>query len=177
MTGSDQIAFNEKWIAQTNGAVLHYSPSRSTAWMGTFIKTEDMWGGITYNPTNLVGTQDLNFARFYTPSPGQAAQVVGQLTSSSATGAVSVLSKLGPTGAGQNGNYIIVWASKTGADWTWHAIGYAHVTTPYSAQYPVWYYVGTATDTYGYVVVCAVSTTGGQVTYNDILADCVYFDY
>jgi hypothetical protein len=133
-------------------------------------------GRVTYNPTNLVGTANLNYARFYTPLNGEAAQVVGQL-SSPMNGRVNVLAKLGPTGAGQNGNYLVVWGSESGADWTWHSIGFAQVTHPYSAQSPVYYYVGTTSAIYGYVTVSAVTTTGGVDTYNDILADCIYFNF
>jgi len=50
-----------------------------------FEKIHQREGGVTYKPSNLAGIPDFNFAWFYTPSSGQAAQVVGQLTSSSAT--------------------------------------------------------------------------------------------
>lgn len=116
---------------------------------------------------NSTPTADLNDARFFTPLEGEAAQVVGQL-SSPMNGRVNVLAKLGPTGAGQNGNYLV--------DWTWSSIGYAHVTQPYS-QSPVYYYVGTTSTVYGCVTVSAVTTTGGDDTYNDVLADAVYYNF
>jgi hypothetical protein len=43
---AEQIAFNQKSAAQTNGTVLHSSQSLSIAYMSTFIKTEDLWGGL-----------------------------------------------------------------------------------------------------------------------------------
>lgn len=173
---AEQIAVNQKSAAQTNGKGLVSSQMLQIAYMSTFIRTEDLWGGVTYNPTGLVGTGDFNYAQFYTPSLNQAAQVVGQL-SSPMNGRVNILAKLGPTGAGHTGNYLVVWGSVTGADWTWHSIGYAQVTQPYSAQYPVYYYVGTTLTTYGYVTVSAVTTMGPLCIYNDVLADAVFYNF
>lgn len=171
---AEQIAFNQKSATQTDSTVS--SQSLSIAYMSTYLRSEDLWGGVTYNPSNVAGTADFNYARFYTPSLNQAAQVVGQL-SSPMNGRVNILAKLGPTGAGHTGNYLVVWGSETGADWTWHSIGYAQVTQPYSSPYAVYYYVGTTMTVYSYVTVSAVTTMGPMDVYNDVLADAVYYNF
>jgi len=53
-----------------------------------------LYGGVSSNRSNLLGRADLASARFQVPGSGQAAQIVGELSSSSATGQVSVLAKL-----------------------------------------------------------------------------------
>ncbi|MDR2699488.1 MAG: hypothetical protein LBC12_01500 [Nitrososphaerota archaeon] len=149
--------------------------------MGMFIGTEDLGGGGTTNPTNVVGPADGNFARFYTPSLYRAAQVIGMLSSGVGTGTVKILAKLGPTSVTYSPrNLVSVWASQTGADWTWDRIGGAVVTAVNSGS-PSWYTIGTTLTVYSYVVIevntltAASPPSPGAVIYNDVLVDCVEF--
>lgn len=181
----NQLILKQKCIASTNGAVLN-KPLVATdtgSYMSQHLWDEQFGGGTVYQDTNIVGLIDYAYTRFYTPDWSQGndggASVIGQLSSASSSGQVYVVSKLGPTGAGQNGNYVIVYGSnnpygESQSEWLANEIGYAQVTTPNDYTNAPYVFVGTTSNTYSYVCVGCV-TMGGSCTYNDVLADCVWF--
>ena len=78
--------------------------------MQTFIGTQTSGGGYVTNPTNLQRAPDGNFAGFRCLSVGQTTNAYRRLTSNTAHGTVYVKTKLGPTGAGKTGNYVMAGA-------------------------------------------------------------------
>ncbi len=119
---SEQIALNQKRIAETNGAVLNFKLSTITSGscMSQYLYNEAWNGGVVYNPANLEDLVDYTYAEFYTPNLNQTAAIVGQMSSTNAGGDVYIASKLGPNGAGHTGNIFNVWVSNSSAqygDW------------------------------------------------------------
>lgn len=172
--------------ATTNGNNSKTNPeiSQDTTWVSTFDRTEVGPSGSDsrlYSPTNLLGTPDGNCAEFLTPSSGDVASDVCQMSGNSA-GTVNFYGALGPTGAGKTGNYIVIEVSNDlYADMsTWIAgfVGYAQVTTNNIALYTV----GMAPEVFNYISVGAVVMEGPpqypfpntQDLYNDVLVDAVY---
>jgi len=169
---AEQIAFNEKRIAETENVVLKPDRTQQTTdHLKTFIRAENWGCGQVINPTNMIGvSNNRDFTRFLTTGENQHATVVAKL-SATTTGDVYVVGKLGSTGAGKNGNYVMVWGSETGVNDTWDYIGHTKITT----TGPELLYVGTAQKPYLYVTVGCNTYTSRAVTYNDIELDCVYF--
>jgi hypothetical protein len=177
-----QIELKEERIAATNGAVLNYKPSgsRSASYMSDYLYKEEFGGGRIYNPSNMEGAIDYNFARFYTPDEDQGASIVGNMSNPTSTGDVYVVAKLGPTGSGQNGNYVLVYGAydpyeENQTVWLENFIGYAEITYPYSWPGAPYVYIGSTSNEYPSVSVGVTTVMGGECTYNDVLGDIVYF--
>jgi hypothetical protein len=138
-------------------------------------ESEDLYGGVTCDPANVIGSSDGAFARFYTPNTGQGAAAICRVGGTAPSGSVvSLVAKLGPTGWGRTGNYIMVWGSTTGAILgTWDWIGAAQITTPNNTNYPVWYPIGYTDKAYPHITVGTNTMMGPFVVYNDIMVDCV----
>jgi hypothetical protein len=178
-----QIELKQERMESNNAAVLNLNPSvllSTTSYLSYLTKIEPIGGGQVINPNGIVGnTLNQDFTRFYTPGLNQGAGVAGRLSSDYASGDVYICGKLGPTGAGKTGNYLIVWGSNTGADWSWEPIGYTHIVYPYN---PPWYmpssayhYVGYTSNTYKYAAVGCNTMMGEECVYNDVMADMIQF--
>lgn len=169
-----QIELREKMIADTNGAVLKFQPSALTStpsYLTYLTKIEPLYGGQVINPYGILGGSiNYDATRFLTTGLGQGAGIAGKLSSDYAFGQVYVFGKIGPTGPGHVGNYIIVWGSNTGADWSWVPIGYSQLSTWWA-----YYYVGYTSTTYKYAAVGCNTMMGDQCVYNDLLADMLWF--
>ncbi|MDR0493543.1 MAG: hypothetical protein LBH74_07910 [Nitrososphaerota archaeon] len=191
-----QLELNEKQAVQIDAAAMQDKLTRANAYMGTYIKHEDMGGGVSSNRTNLLGGVDGNFARFYTPSASQAAQIIGELsstftTSSSHTAELNIVAKKGPSSSNPpsgvtNYNRVTVWVNETMEDWKWKPVGTTSIiTTPNNATYIQWYRVGTLSisGTWKNVVVETNTLIGsnppapGATQYNDVMVDCIVFTY
>jgi len=80
---AEQIILKMERIKETNGAILNpNSTTRTTAYLNTLVRTEDIGGGSTTTPSNALKGPDSKYARFYTPSSGQATTVVATTTTS-----------------------------------------------------------------------------------------------
>jgi hypothetical protein len=178
-----QIELKQERIEATNGAVLNFEPLAllsTPSYLIYLTKIEPLYGGQVINPNGIVGGSiNRDLTRFYTPGLGQGASVAGRLSSNYASGDVYVVGKLGPTGAGHTGNYLIVWGSNTGADWSWEPIGYTHIVYPYNPPYwmpsSAYHYVGYTSNTYKYAAVGCNTMMGDQCVYNDVMADMLWF--
>lgn len=173
----NQLKLNEEHIAD----IKDPSGTKSGSYMSQLLDTEIYGTGATiYNPSYIVGSSyDYNFARFYTPNTSSGASVVGQMSSSTAHGSVLIAAKLGPTGDGQNGNYFTVFGNDDpdpdDPDWWDNFIGYAEVTYPYEDYGSSNVYIGYTSNEYPYVAVGCTTSMGGNCTYNDIMADRIWF--
>ena len=186
-----QLALKQERIESTKGAVLNFQPSEqsyqdsgtpSAGYMSQFIAPEEEFdGGQVTNPTYIEGFQDYNYVRFLTPYfdppyTQSGASIKGQMNLH-VTGDVYVPAKLGPTGAEQNGNYLIVYGSNNPdaslQEWVYGFIGCEEVTYPngwYNAPYV---YIGYTSNVYKYMSIGCVNM-GGSCTYNDVLADAIW---
>jgi hypothetical protein len=184
----EQIQLKNQRIAETSNSILTFDPSRVTAQaslnpastmsttyrMSTYLWKEEISGGTVTDGAHMTGSQDYSYTRFYTPSLNQGASVAGELSSTHSKGDVYVVGKLGPTGAGHTGNYLIVYGSNSTTDWTWVPIGYSQIGT-----YDSYYYVGNTGSgrVYRYISVGANTMMGSMDVYNDIYGDSVYLTY
>src|SRR5208337_1784319 len=174
----NQVAINQQHIASANEVALNVSPlSNSGSYVSLYMPPPELWptGGpeSVTNPGAIVGWPwDDNCARFYTPlsNPAEGASVVGEMSSSNSQGYIYVIAKLGPTGLGQNGNYVIMWEYVNGA---WESIGYGRPTATYS-MYPGYVYIGYVTQPFQYTSIGVTTAFGGVDTYNDVDVDCVW---
>jgi len=169
---AEQMAINEKYKAQLD-TTFGNGQTRATASLSA-VNIEEINGGHVYDAQNIIGTQNLAYTRFLTTGLNQGASVYGSMTNPSAKGTVSIAAKMGPTGAGQSGNYVIVWGSQTGAlHGTWDYIGKTQIPT----SGPLILYVGYTTTSYPYIAVGTNTMMGGSVTYNDVMVDCITFTW
>jgi hypothetical protein len=127
-----QLINSESNSVAKNGAI-HPNIYYQNTWISSYIRNESGSGGYLFNPYSMVGsTDDGYFAEFYTPYIGSYASFVGQMNDNSA-GALQFYGKLGPNGAGQIGNIIVMEvANDPDATWdTWMSgfVGFAQVTT------------------------------------------------
>lgn len=171
---ANQIRLNQERITSTNGAVQHFSPMTGSSYLSSVVYTYMYGTGAVYNPNAIVGLIDYNFARLYTPNLDDEAFIIGQMTSANA-GDVYFVSKLGPTGAQHTGNYLIGFGSNDpyAPMGQWNFIGYAQITWPYYWPKAPYVYIGTASQTFRYIAVCAWAA-GGLDPYNDVLVDCIW---
>ncbi|MEM4504910.1 MAG: hypothetical protein QXE94_02445 [Candidatus Bathyarchaeia archaeon] len=175
---ANQLRLNQERIKSTNGAVLHPSTLAGSACLLSVIYSYTYGTGAVYNPNAIVGWIDYNFARLYTPNLDDEAFMIGQMSSANAGGDVYFVSKLGPTTVGKEnmaGNYLIGFVSNDpyAPMEQWIFIGYAKITWPYYWPKAPYVYIGTASQTFSYIAVCAWAA-GGLDPYNDVLVDCVY---
>ncbi|MDR0797558.1 MAG: hypothetical protein LBE70_02405 [Nitrososphaerota archaeon] len=176
-----QLILNEQLASQTNDTKDDVKQTRATAYMSAVIRTENFGGGNVYSPTNLEGTADGNTAWFRTPNLDQAAQVVGRLSDMNSKGTVKIVAKLGPVSSTATPkNKVTVWASLTGQDWDWLPIGHVTVTAANSGSLAT-YTVGSTSLGNQFVVVEVNTMTStnapGAVEFNDVLVDCVTFEW
>jgi hypothetical protein len=166
----EQITLKERLIAETNDAILKPDPTtRASAHISSVTNTCTSGGGTLTNPSNIAGTSDGKFARFYTPSTDQCATVVGQM-SATAAGNYYISAY---RGGSSTGNYVVLWGSASGNGNTWVPIGYAQITSTGTSAY----YVGYASTAYSYVEVVCTTYLGGLATYNDVYIDYVFNNY
>ncbi|MCW3982660.1 MAG: hypothetical protein NWE96_01530 [Candidatus Bathyarchaeota archaeon] len=169
-----QIELREKMIADTNGAVLKFQPSALTvnpSYLTYLTKIEPLYGGQVINPNGILGGSiNYDYTRFLTTGLNQGAGIAGRLSYDYSFGQVYVYGKLGPTGPGHTGNYIIVWGSNSGLDWSWEPIGYTQLINSWA-----YHYVGYTSTTYKYAAVGCNTMMGDQCIYNDLLADMLWF--
>jgi hypothetical protein len=155
-----------------------------TGYIADVLRTEEVYYGTVTDEFNIEYYADGNFARLYAPyyDPNNVyershAAIVGQM-SPYASGDVYVSSKLGPTGAGQNENYIMVMGSNDPdaslEEWCEGFIGYAQITYPNDETGSENAYIGYTASTYAYVTVGVVNM-GGSCMYNDVLVDAITF--
>jgi hypothetical protein len=182
---AEQLAFNEQQAVQRKVAGTKEEQTRAIAYMGTFLRHEDLGGGVSSNRLDILGAADDKFARFYTPAfapYAQAAQIIGLLTThTSLSTAVTVVAKKGPTDSFQSHkNRVSVWASTNGDDWSWDYIGGAVVTTANNATASTYTVGYTPSKSYLFVTVeCNTFVTNpyayGATLFNDVEVDCVKF--
>lgn len=171
----EQIAWNQKRVADTHGAVLNYIPStleETGSYMSQYLYSEPWNGGEVYYPDNMEGLIDYNYAEFYTPELYQNAAIVGQMNSY-AGGDVYIVCKLGPSGAGHVGNTFNVWVSNSSYQYgNWSFVGSQTVTEPYN--WPAAYlWIGDFTGAFSHIVIGVVS--GDEYhQYNDVVGDVVW---
>ncbi len=180
----NQMLLKQERIASTNGAVLRAAPESLTdswSYMSQWLRDEPLYGGQIIGGPWLVGIPNGWFARWYTPNINQGATTIGQMSNAYSTGDVYVRACLGPTGAGQNGNYLIVYGSNDPdaslEEWMENVIGWAQIGYPYTWPWSgINYFIGFTHNTYRYVAVGVTTFTGGIDTYNDVMGDSIYFD-
>jgi hypothetical protein len=182
-----QIELNEKHAATQKDETII---TRSTfVNLCSIVRTEDLGGGATSNASNILGSNNNTYARLYTPSSSQAAQIVAQTCNDYATGEVSVRVKKGPSSSNPpsgvtNYNRVSVWVSNSGNDWDWTYIGTTSIiTTANSASSSVKYVAGTTTGHWKYAVVEVNTFTSssppapGATQFNDVMVDSLEFMY
>lgn len=184
----NQLALKRERVEVTNVAKSSSSQSLDysvTGYITDVLRVEEVYYGTVTGSGNIVGYADDAFARLYAPyyNPYNEyershAAVVGELSNPYANGDVYVTAKLGPTGYGQNGNYIMVMGSNDPdaslEEWCEGFIGYAEITYPYNQPGSENAYIGYTENTYAYVTVGVVNM-GGDCTYNDVMIDGITF--
>jgi len=181
---ASQIAFNEKMAAERKDENIQNRQARRSSVYFYALSTDPnnpelINGGTVTSPSNILGTQDLSFTRFLTSGSDQGASVFGALSGTAPSGAaVDVLAKIGSTGAGKFGNIINVHGSEYGGRFDpWYYIGTVCIVTPYAASYPVWYRVGYTEKAFPFITVGTHNFAGLMAEYNDVLVDCVEWQW
>jgi hypothetical protein len=176
---ANQIALRQKRIAETNGAVLSFSPLNALTGMNFMAAVLRWWAygtGFVAAPTQLVGAPDGYGTEFVTRNIGDEAFDIGRMTSLTSHEDVYLHTQLGPTWQYGPGNYVMVFASNdpNAPMGSWTFINYRQVTTTWPNWQ--WLYIGSTMQgqTFGYVTVACWSA-GGLDMYNDIFVDSVVF--
>jgi hypothetical protein len=111
--------------------------------------------GVVYYPTYMTGSSnDVNYARFYTPYEGDTAKVVAQLNSAGQHGYITVYGKCL---SGYSGN-LYVYVSYDNQSWTY--VGYQYITS----TSPYWIDFGYVQTCFTYIAVCGYNS-GSSAAY------------
>ncbi len=154
---TQQLALNQELIdsaygnSAENGVVISgVSPAFTDypSYMLEFCRTETPGTGQVYNPLNVFGQPDGNYAELYTPNSGDGASIVGEMSGSVSDGFIHVCAALTQQGYqfeqnnGGDGNYVMIEVDNSSASdplWVWMEgfIGYAHIVSTSENDYIV----------------------------------------